>query len=54
MLHPKHSTEYFAINDESDESKLKVIPISGIYMHLEVYCVYFEEKSILIYMGGVT
>ena len=44
MLHPKLSTTYAAINDESDESKLKVIPISGRQMHVEVYYVYFEEK----------
>ena len=44
MLHPKLSTTYAAINDESDESKLKVIPILGRQMHVEVYYVYFEEK----------
>ena len=44
MVHPKHSTTYAAINDKSDESKLKVIPISGRQMHVEVYYVYSEEK----------
>ena len=44
MLDPKLSTTHTPINDESDKSKLKIVPISGRYMYVEVHYVYFEEK----------